>query len=122
MKHPQLVLFVAGYLLLGIAIFIVELQSKRAAKTSEPYLSPLDATTERVPAHLRVWHYLLWAISAGVLAIEYTIHGEYLFSSVWYLHVVAALYIAWVYRRGREPKLMEGFREFPDPPSLLRKP
>jgi hypothetical protein len=60
-------------------------------------------------------------LSAGVIAIAYTTRGEYLFSSVWYLHVVSALYSAWVYRRGSEPKLMEGFREFPDPPSLVKK-
>ncbi len=109
-------------MLLGVAILIVELRAKHAAKTTEPYLSPLDGTTERVPVFLRVWQFLLWALSAGVLAIGYTTKREYLYSSVWYFHVVAALYMAWVYRRGREPKLMDGFREFPDPPSLLRKP
>jgi hypothetical protein len=122
MAHPQRILFILGFLLLGVASFIVDLRVRRAAKTNAPYLSPLDATTERVPAPLRVWQYLLWALSAGVIAIRFTIRGEYVSSSVWYLHVVVALYIAWVYRRGREPKIMEGFWEFPDPPSLLRKP
>ncbi len=121
MAHPQRILFIVGFLLLGVASFIVDLRAKRAANTTAPYLSPLDGTKERVPAPLRVWQFLLWALSTGVIAIGYTIQGEYLFSSVWYLHVVAALYIAWVYRRGREPKIMEGFREFRDPPSLLRK-
>jgi hypothetical protein len=100
------VLFVAGFLLLGAGTLIVDLRAKRAAKTSESYLSPLNGITERVPAPFRVRQFSLWALSAGVLAIGYTTRGEYLFSSVWYLHVVIALYSAWVYRRGSEPKLM----------------
>ena len=122
MVRGQTVLFVGGFLLLGVATLIVELRAKRAAMTSESYLSPLNGITETVPAPIRVWQFFLWALSASVIAIGYTARGEYLFSSVWYLHMVIALYSAWVYRRGREPKLMEGFREFPDPPSLLRKP
>jgi hypothetical protein len=48
--HGQTVLFVAGFLLLGAATLIVELRAKRAAKTSESYLSPPNGSTERVPA------------------------------------------------------------------------
>jgi hypothetical protein len=122
MAHPQKILFIVGFLLLGVASIIVDLRAKRAAKANEPYLSPLDGTKERVPAPHRVWQFLLWALWTGVLAIGFTIQREYFYSSVWYAHVVAALYSAWIYRRGRVPKVLEGFREFPDPPSLLRKP
>jgi hypothetical protein len=121
MPHPQRILFIVGFLLLGVASFIVDLRARRAAKTSGPYLSPFDGTKERVPAPLRVWQFFLWALSAGLIAIRFTIRGEYVFSSVWYAHVVVALCTACVYRRGREPKSMNGFREFPDPPSLLKK-
>lgn len=61
MVHGQTVLFVAGFLLLGAATLMVELRAKRAAKTSECYVSPPHGITKRVPARFRVWQFLLWA-------------------------------------------------------------
>jgi hypothetical protein len=122
MLHATPNLFLAGLALLGLIGFIVELLAKHAAKTAEPYLSPFDGNTERVPARIRVRQFLLWTLVAGLLAAGFTIKGEYLYSSIFYFYAVAALYAAWVYRRGRQPKLMEGIRDFPDPPSILRKP
>jgi hypothetical protein len=68
--HGQTVLFVAGFLLLGAATLLVDWRAKRAAKTSESYLGPLNGITERVPAPFRVWQFFLWALSAGGIAIR----------------------------------------------------
>jgi hypothetical protein len=114
--------FMGSWLLLFAASVVVDVRAKHAAKSTQPYLSPLDGTEERVPARLRMWQFLLWAVFAAIVAIGYAAKREYMYSSPWFAHILVAVYCAWVYRRGREPKVMEGFREFPDPPSLLRKP
>jgi hypothetical protein len=96
-------LFWAGWLLLLIIGAFVEVRATRAAKTAVPYLSPLDGTEEDVPARLRVWQYWLWAFFAVLLAMAYVIKGEYLFSSVWFAHVIAALWVglcAWPRAKG----------------------
>ena len=114
--------FGAGWLLLGFVTLAVERRAKNAAKVNDPYISPLDGTIEHVPASLKISQYLLFAIVAAIPAVEYLVRGEYLEGSPWVANTVVGLYSAWVFRRGREPKIMEGFREFPDPPSLLKKP
>jgi hypothetical protein len=122
MQHAPLNLFLAGLLLLGLIIVSIELLAKRAAKTRQVYTSPFGGNTERVPPRVRVWQFILAALVAGVLAAGFAIEGQYFYSSIFCFYLVAVIYTAWVYRRGREPKLLEGIREFPDPPTLLKKP
>jgi hypothetical protein len=122
MSHwSRLIPFVAGWLILFWAGYVLERRGKKAAQHSDPYISPLDGTAERVPAALRANQYFLWAIMAAATAATYFFRREYLGGSPWFANAVVGLYCAWVYRWGREPKIMEGFHDLPDPPSLLRK-
>lgn len=122
MHRWDLVSFVAGWVLLGVASYILEKRAKQAARENEPYISPLNGMVERVPSSLKVSQYLLWATAAAVVATVYISTGKYLLGVPYFIHIVIAFYCAWVYWRGREPKIMEGFREIPDPPSLWKKP
>jgi hypothetical protein len=92
-------LSLVGWLLLGVIAYLVHRREKTEAAKNESYTSPLTGVIENVPPSLYVQRYL-----GGV---------------PYFAHVVVALYCAWVYRRGREPKIMGGYRELPNPPSLL---
>jgi len=115
--------FVIGWLLLGVVLYVLNKRAKEweAAKEKEPHISPLNGMSERVPSSLRTWQYFVYAIVAAIPAVDYCIRGKYLFSIPWLGHMVIALYSVWVYGRGREPKFMKGFRDYPNPPSLLNK-
>ena len=120
MDRWRTILGLAGWILLCFASFILELRVKAAKTKNATYTSPLNGMIEDVPPPLRMYQYFLWAAFAAILAIGSVERGDYFFAAPWIAHVAIALYSSWVYRRGREPRIMEGFRELPDPPSLLK--
>jgi|SRR5882762_4148331 len=83
--------FGVGWLLLGVATYILEKRAKQAAEENEPYIGPLNGVTGRVPP--------LQPSDASL------VEGIYLYSTPWVAHTVLAFYPAWVYWRGREPKI-----------------
>jgi hypothetical protein len=109
-----------GWLLIGVVLYLLQKRDKQAALRNESYISPLNGMIEHVPPVLQAQRYLLWAVIAGTIAAVGSLRKDYLVALLYTPNIVAALYSAWVYRRGREPKIMEGFRELPDPPSLFR--
>lgn len=119
-RYAPLNFFLAGLVLLGLISVGTDLLAKRAAKSTQLYVSPFGGKTERVPPRVRLWQFILSALVAGVLAAGFAVKGQYFYSSIFCFYTVTGVYIAWVYRRGREPQL--GIREFSDPPSLLKKP
>jgi hypothetical protein len=112
-------LSLVGWLPLGVIAYMVHRRDKTEAAKNESYTSPLTGVIENVPPSLYVQRYLLWAAAAAPLGVAGLVRKDYFFSVPYFAHVVVALYCAWVYRRGREPKIMGGYRELPNPPSLL---
>jgi hypothetical protein len=109
-----------GWVLIGVVLYLLQKRDKQAALRNESYISPLNGMIEHVPPVIQAQRYLLWAVMAGMTTPVGAILKDYLTAIFYAPHIVAAFYCAWVYRRGREPKIMEGFRELPDPPSLFR--
>ena len=97
----------------------VERRNRREGRELEPKINPLNGTRDSIPPQHRAQERILYSVFAGSLALVYILRHQYLASSVFVVYAMIGLYQVWVYRRGREPKIMEGFREIPDPPSLL---
>ena len=111
--------YLLGNLLLGMVLYLLRKRDQQEALKNVSYISPLNGMIEHIPPSLRAQRYFLWAAMTGGIAATRIAARDYLSSIVYFVHIVIALYCAWVYRRGREPRIMEGYREFPDPPSLL---
>jgi len=109
-----------GWVLIGVVLYLQQKRDKQAALRNESYISPLNGMIEHVPPVIQAQRYLLWAVMVGTIAAVGAIRRDYLAVLLYTSHMIVALYCAWVYRRGGEPKIMEGFRELADPPSLFR--